>query len=416
MGYWKTDSEGVKTISYPRNGVAKLSEQRKTPEVIDPLFDPFENMDIYANEKGLVTKAGGNGNPDADPEVLVARGNLDHDWGLAHIRGFEWQRNIKSPYKETWNSEATLLPYNATMQDFDNRIRVWDYSYTTGDWRGGMVACTVHFSEPVWVTGRSDWLSGYPGSPRLKVICDEPGKSAVTIYLTYKSTDFYTDNSSPFYDQNYHTEVEGQYNAMDNGGYHDDYISSINVTNGGSGYVYAPKISFGPDDSAQLPLELPRAYAVVKDGEVTSINIIHGGSGYNYHLVPTVVFDNTGTGPPGGPDGGNAHATAIRTNRGDLSKGMTHKEFCNQYLYPNGSSSITFSGWAEDYVGFPETFWAPGTTFSIPENAIDLNGADITEGTSELGPPVITTNSALRGSNAGKLTVFHQLGEGWVYN
>ena len=410
MGYWKTDSEGRKKILYPRNGVAKLSEQRKTPEVIDPLFDPFEN--IYANEKGLVTKAGGNGNPDADPEVLVARGNLDHEWGLAHIRGFEWQRNIKSPYKETWNSEATLLPYNATMQDFDNRIRVWDYSYTTGDWRGGMVACTVHFSEPVWVTGRSDWLSGYPGSPRLKVIFDEPGRSAVTKYLYYKSTDFYTDNSSPFYDQYYHTEVAG-YNStyLAPPTAYDDFISSINVTNGGSGYTAPPEIIISDQGNPSIGYaELDaKASAVIVDGAVSHININFAGKGYT--AVPLITFNNTGTG------GGGAAATAIRINRGDGTKGMTNKQYRNQYLYPNGSSSITFVAEEPSWVlDFPEFMWSPGTTFAIPENAIDLNGGTITEGTSALGPPAIITNSALRGSNAGKLTVFHQLGEGWVYN
>ncbi len=400
MGYWKTDSEGRKKILYPRNGQHKLSEQRKTPEVIDPLFDPFEN--IYANEKGLVTKAGGNGNPDADPEVLVARGNLDHDWGLAHIRGFEWKRNIRSQYKDSWNSEATLGQIN-------NRIRVTDYSYSTGDWRGWIVACTVHFSEPVWVTGDFPDL-------RLKVIMEEPGKSPVTKYLYYKNTDGYTDNTSGYWDQYYDTEV-ADYNGKFSVPWYDDYISSINVTNGGSGYVYAPKISFGHDDSGQLPSELPRARAVIKDGEVTSINIIDGGSGYKSHLVPTVEFDNSWTGPDGGPNGEGAHATAIRINRGDGTKGMTNKQYRNQYLYPNGSSSITFVAEEPSWVlDFPEFMWIPGTTFAIPENAIDLNGADISEGTSALGPPVITTNSALRGSNAGKLTVFHQLGEGWVYN
>ncbi len=382
MGFYKNDSDSRKTVLFPSNG--------------------DKNADrIYATEKGLVTKAGGCGNPDADPEVLVCQGGLDDSWGTAHLVGFEWKRNIRSKNKGSWNSEATILPENYTMEQYLARVRTNEYSWSTGDWRGWLVACTAHFSEPVWVTGTNNI------SPRLKITLGEPGESAVTKYLTYKNTDLYAND--------YINDV-AEYNAtIMNTGY-DDYISSINITNGGSGYVVPPQISFGQDDSGQLPSILPQAYAVIKDGAVTDIVIYNGGSGYNYQLVPTVVFDNTGTGPSGGPDGGGAAATAIRINRGDGTKGMTNKQYRNQYLYPNGSSSITFAAETPiEVLGFPNFMWAPGTTFAIPENAIDLNGGTITEGTSAGGANAVITSSASRGSSAGGVTVFHQTGEGWIY-
>ena len=92
-------------------------------------------------------------------------------------------------------------------------------------------------------------------------------------------------------------------------------------------------------------------------------------------------------------------------------------EYRNQYLYSNGSSSVTFA--IENPIGelpFPLGLsWGTGSAFSIPENAIDLNtSGTIKEGTSAGGTNAVITNSASRSSGAGGVTVFHQLGEVWV--
>ena len=371
MGFYKNDSDGRKTVLFPSDGDNKADR-------------------IYATERGLVTKAGGTDDPNAESEVLVAHGSLDDAWGTAHLIGFEWKRNIRSKNKGSWNSEATILPENYTMEQYLARVRTNEYSWSTGDWRGMILACTAHFSEPVWVTG----------SPRLKITLTAPGESAVIKYLSWKHIGTYASD--------YINDLP-EYNAtIMNTGY-DDYISSFNITNGGSGYTSPPEISF----SGNVPSELPEASAVISDGVVTDILIHNSGSGYNYQLTPTVVFDNTGT------DGSGAAATAIRINRGDGSYGMTNKQYRNQYLYSNGSSSVTFTADGEtpalEVLGFPNVIWEEGTTFSIPENAIDLNSGTITEGPSSGGANAVITNSAARSSGAGGVTVFHQLGEVWIY-
>ena len=276
MGFYKNDSDGRKTVLFPSDGDNKADR-------------------IYATERGLVTKAGGTDDPNAESEVLVAHGSLDDAWGTAHLIGFEWKRNIRSKNKGSWNSEATILPENYTMEQYLARVRTNEYSWSTGDWRGMLLACTAHFSEPVWVTGTNNI------SPRLKVTLTEPGGggNTGTIYLPWKNTDLYA-----------------------------------------SDYVNDP--------------------------------------------VPV--------------------------------NGMTHYQYRNSYLYPNGSSSVTFVVEEPGSLGiFGLINWIVNSTFEIPENAIDLNtSGTIKEGTSAGGTNAIITNSALRGEQASTRTVFHQLGEPWV--
>jgi hypothetical protein len=376
MGFYKDDSDGRKSTLFPTDG-------NKNDDT------------LWANEKGLVTKAGGCGNPDADPEILVCQGGLDDAWGTAHLMGFEWKRDIRSKDKHTWNSEATILPEGYSMEQYLARVRIWDYSWNTGDWRGSLLACTAHFSEPVWITS-----SGV--GPRIKISSnlgggfENPNGGDEDIYLYYKNTDMYANDYI-----NDVVEPNGFANL-------DDEITSFTITNGGSGYTAPPEISFSDSGSPQA--ELPAvASAMIIDGVVAEISINFGGKGYS--AIPGVVFDNTGTG------GSGAAATANIIDRGDGTYGMTHQQYRNSYLYPNGSSSITFAmelpmTELPSPLGFD---FGTGSAFSIPENAIDLNGLTITEGTSAGGANAVITNSASRGSSAGGVTVFHQTGEIWVY-
>jgi|LWDU01.1.fsa_nt_gi hypothetical protein len=373
MGFYKNDSDGRKITLFPNDG--------------------DNNPDrIWATEQGLVTKAGGTDDPNASPEVLVASRGLDDAWGTAHVVSFEWKTNIRSRLKQFMNSEATILPEGYTMEQYLARVAVDEYSYNIGDWRGWLVACTVHFSEPVWVTGTNNI------SPRLKITLGTPGESAVTKYLKYRNTSMYANdyiNDPPTYNDNIVNDL-------------DDYITSFTVTNAGSGYTAPPEIIISDQGNPQAELSAV-ASAMIVDGAVSHININFAGKGYT--AVPLITFNNTGT------DGSGAAATANIIDRGDGTQGMTHSQYRNQYLYPNGSSSVTFAVEQPDEVlDFPGFMWAPGTTFAIPENAIDLNtSGTITEGTSAGGTNAVITNSASRGVTAGIVTSFDQLHEGWIY-
>ena len=54
----------------------------------------------------------------------------------------------------------------------------------------------------------------------------------------------------------------------------DGVVTSITVTNGGSGYLAPPKVQILGNGSGC------RAEAVIANGVVTNINVIDGGSGY----------------------------------------------------------------------------------------------------------------------------------------
>ncbi len=66
------------------------------------------------------------------------------------------------------------------------------------------------------------------------------------------------------------------------------FVTSIAVTNGGSGYTTIPNVLItGTGTGAS-------AFAVVRDGVVTAINLISAGSGYT--TTPTVTITSTGSG------------------------------------------------------------------------------------------------------------------------
>lgn len=70
----------------------------------------------------------------------------------------------------------------------------------------------------------------------------------------------------------------------------DGSIKSINITNGGSGYVVAPEVVIGAP--ALINGTQATATATVTNGKVTGITIVNAGSGYN--TAPGVTFQNGG--------------------------------------------------------------------------------------------------------------------------
>jgi hypothetical protein len=70
-------------------------------------------------------------------------------------------------------------------------------------------------------------------------------------------------------------------------------LTTIRVTNGGSGYTVAPTVTIdSPKSGTQA-----KATAVVSGGAVTAIKITDGGSGYT--SVPSVTIDSSTTGGSG---------------------------------------------------------------------------------------------------------------------
>jgi len=79
--------------------------------------------------------------------------------------------------------------------------------------------------------------------------------------------------------------------------------------------------------------------------------------------------------------------------------GLSNRQYFNQYLYKNGSHSMAFVSKSGPTSPFPLMgYRKTGTTYSVPVNALSLNGGTITEGTSAGGANVIITNDAARGA------------------
>ena len=283
MSYYYSDSEGRKVINYPNTGSSEHKHKKER---------------IYATTRGLEKKCGGNDNPNADPEILVCQGGLESLWGAAEIQSFEFVTGIIERYGY-W--DANLEPI------FGEQILTKGPIYNTGDQRGNILICTVHFSEPVFVTG----------NPQLEVLLTEPGATANQTLLRANFESMETREV---------VETEG------NG-----YWNSIEVAEETSYFYY--------------------------EGEV---------------ITP-----------------------------------VSQKVIADQYLYPNGSSSITFTLMPTiNIFGFISPGqWATDSLFSISANAIDLNGGTIKD---VGGVNADITNSSSRGSSAGHVTVFQQPGSLWV--
>ena len=82
-------------------------------------------------------------------------------------------------------------------------------------------------------------------------------------------------------------------------------VTSINVTNGGSGYTTQPIVSIVGGGAASGTQAF--ATAQITEGSVTGITIVNGGSGYT--SVPSITI--TG--------GGGTGATAVAVCRGPVS-------------------------------------------------------------------------------------------------
>ena len=283
MSYYYSDSEGRKVINYPNTGSSEHKHKKER---------------IYATTRGLEKKCGGNDNPNADPEILVSHGGLESLWGAPQIQSFEFVTGIIERYGY-W--DANLEPI------FGEQILTKGPIYNTGDQRGNILICTVHFSEPVFVTG----------NPQLEILLIEPGATANQTLLRANFESMETREV---------VETEG------NG-----YWNSIEVAEETSYFYY--------------------------EGEV---------------ITP-----------------------------------VSQKVIADQYLYPNGSSSITFTLMPTiNIFGFISPGqWATGSLFSISANAIDLNGGTIKD---VGGVNADITNSSSRGSSAGHVTVFQQPGSLWV--
>src|SRR5690606_30708580 len=84
-------------------------------------------------------------------------------------------------------------------------------------------------------------------------------------------------------------------------------VKTITVTNGGSGYTSAPKVTFSGGNGLEA-----EATAIVTDGKVTAINLARDSTGImfyaegKYSSTPTISIE--------GGDGSGATATATITN------------------------------------------------------------------------------------------------------
>lgn len=298
MGYYYNDSEGRKVINYPKNGSREHKHKKER---------------IYATTRGLEKKCGGNDNPNADSEILVSHGGLESLWGAPQIQSFEFVTGIVERYG-FW--DANIEPI------FGEQILTKGPIYNTGDQRGNILICTVHFSEPVFVTG----------NPRLEVLLIEPGATANPTLLG---------------------SLTNPYDAFQ----------------ANSGILTANFES----------METREVVETEGNGYWNSIEVGDANS-YNYA-------------------------------EGEVITPVSQKVIADQYLYPNGSSSITFTLTPTQTNIFGLFAWVTGSLFSISSNAIDLNGGTIKD---VGGVNADITNSSSRGSSAGHATVFQQPGSLWV--
>lgn len=298
MSYYYNDSEGRKVINYPNTGSREHKHKKER---------------IYATTRGLEKKCGGNDNPNADSEILVSHGGLESLWGAPQIQSFEFVTGIIESYG-FW--DANIEPI------FGEQILTKGPIYNTGDQRGNILICTVHFSEPVFVTG----------NPQLEVLLIEPGATANPTLLgsLTNSYDAFQANSGI---------LRANFESME---------TREVVETEGNGY-----------------------WNSIEVGDANS---------YNYA-------------------------------EGEVITPVSQKVIADQYLYPNGSSSITFTLIPSQTNIFGLFAWVTGSLFSISANAIDLNGGTIKD---VGGVNADITNSSSRGSSAGHVTVFQQPGSLWV--
>ncbi len=161
-------------------------------------------------------------------------------------------------------------------------------------------------------------------------------------------------------------------------------VTSINVTNGGTGYTSAPAviISGGGGVGAQ-------AVASISAGKVTSIAITYGGK--NYTSAPSISFSGGG--------GGGAVASATVSTIGDTplvpAKGVTYYWRVTAYSLTQQSAKI-----------YPtSTTTPPGISFTTPTCMFDLKVANSPLGNQQVYDPGATANLTVRVFNTSQAEV-----------
>jgi hypothetical protein len=135
---------------------------------------------------------------------------------------------------------------------------------------------------------------GIQSSSIVRVVARAPVGQAPSISVTHPTSDL-TETSSV---SSYSVASSFKLNALAvaGSGASLDFVNSVNITSGGSGYTTAPDVQLtGGGGSGAV------AKAVVRDGKVSQVKIISGGSGYT--TEPKVVFSGGG--------GKGASATAV---------------------------------------------------------------------------------------------------------
>jgi hypothetical protein len=111
------------------------------------------------------------------------------------------------------------------------------------------------------------------------------------------------------------------------------YVSSVTITNGGSGYTTAPTVSFSLNASPIYAGSISHASgtATISGGAVTGVTITDAGY---YNSPPTISFSGGG--------GTGAAATAVITQR-PLPEGLEiYNLTLHQKQYWNGTTWVSY--------------------------------------------------------------------------
>ncbi len=282
--------------------------------------DPADGNDKYNNIRatasGLVQDCQGNDNPNAQPEVLEACGDLDSKIP-PHLMDFRFVDGIQSQSKWEWQNITLTMQLEQSLQ----RYRVAEWAYAPSSFHNPdaeelqygaavdswLLVVAVHFSCPVFVAGHTNYwplanqhnVVPASGTPYITLTRNIPGDAQDTEILTY-------------------TDMSLQSN----------YDSTTQVYNDASTFVGSPYWE------------------------------------------------------------------------------LSNRKYYNQFLNKNGSHSMAFVSKMGPTSPFPAMGdRKTGTTYSVPANALNLNGGTITEGTSSGGDNVIITNDAARGAKMGTVAL-----------
>jgi hypothetical protein len=97
-------------------------------------------------------------------------------------------------------------------------------------------------------------------------------------------------------------------------------VTTITVTNGGTGYTTAPTVTITPSPASGGDNNPALATAVVSGGKVTAINVVSAGAFYT--SAPVITISGVGTGAVA-----TANLTAIVPSSADLTPGLSKLQF-----------------------------------------------------------------------------------------